>query len=128
MKKKTRGQVNRARSTRSLHGSDAFVTFAIDQLGELGAVVPRRMFGGVGLYVRGIFFGIIARDALYLKADARNRSQFEAAGSKPFKPSPDGPGSMKYYEVPLEVLESAPDLVRWARESVRAAERAAGGG
>lgn len=127
MKKKTRGGVSRARSTRSLHSSDAFVTFTIDQLGDLGAVTPRRMFGGVGLYARGVFFGIIARDALYLKVDARNRAQFDAAGSKPFKPYADRPASTNYFEVPIDVLESAPDLVRWAQGSVRAAERATGG-
>jgi DNA transformation protein and related proteins len=99
----------------------------MDQLDGLGDVVPRKMFGGVGLYVRGLFFGILANDALYLKADAHNRSQFEAAGSTPFRPYVNRAGSMTYYEVPLGILESAEDLVRWARASVRAAERAARG-
>jgi TfoX/Sxy family transcriptional regulator of competence genes len=34
---------------------------------------------------------------------------------------------MKYYAVPLEVLESAAELERWARAAVAAARRAAEG-
>jgi DNA transformation protein len=114
----------RAVSGRSLRSSDAFQAFVIDQLAGLGDVVGRKMFGGVGLYVGGLFFGLIARDRLYLKVDAANRPAFDAAGSKPFKPYPGRPGTMKYYEVPVGVLESAPDLVRWAKGAVAAARRA----
>ena len=86
-------------------------------------MTPRSMFGGVGLYHGGLFFGIIARDVLYLKVDAANRSDYTRAGMKPFKPYRDRPGTMQYYAVPLEVLESALDLAAWARKSVAAAER-----
>jgi len=95
----------------------------LDQLEELGDVMPRSMFGGVGLYHRGLFFGIIARDVLYLKVDDSNRPDYEGAGCAPFKPYPDRSGTMRYYAVPLEVLESAMELASWARKSVAAAER-----
>jgi TfoX/Sxy family transcriptional regulator of competence genes len=42
---------------------------------------------------------------------------------KPFKPFPNRPTMMKYYAVPIDVLESAPELAIWARKSVAAAER-----
>ena len=99
----------------SLSALDSFVLAQLEELGELTA---RTMFGGVGLYCGGIFFGIIARDQLYLKTDSRNRADFEQAGSRPFQPYPDRPGTMQYYEVPLAVLESAPELVEWARQAV----------
>ena len=83
------------------------------------------MFGGVGLYCGDLFVGIIARDHLYLKVDDTNRPDYEGAGMSPFRPYPDRPGTMQYYEVPVGVLESAPDLVRWAQKSVDAARRAA---
>ena len=82
------------------------------------------MFGGVGLYCRGLFFGIIARDTLYLKVDDENRPDYEAARMKSFKPYADRPATMQYYAVPLDVLESPLDLARWARKAVAAAERA----
>jgi DNA transformation protein len=107
-----------------LGSSAGFETFVIDQLSELGDVVSRKMFGGVGLYCDGIFFGLIARDQLYLKVDAATRGFFESAGSTPFRPYDDRPAMMQYYGVPLEVLEAAPDLVKWARRAVETAARA----
>ena len=110
---------------RSLVSAAGFEAFVIDQLSELGEVVPRPMFGGIGLYCDTLFFGIIARDELYLKVDDHSRGAFEAAGSSAFRPYDDRPGSMQYYGVPPEVLESAPELVRWARRALETAARAA---
>lgn len=115
------------RRLQSLKVSDAFRTFVLDQLDELGDVAPKAMFGGVGLYCRGVFFGIMARDVLYLKVDDRNRADYERAGMRPFKPYP-GPqsGTMEYYAVPLDVLESARDLEEWARKAVAVATASEG--
>ena len=104
--------------------SAGFRAFALDQLEELGDVTPKSMFGGVGLYHNGLFFGILAGDVLYLKADELTRATFERAGSKPFKPYPDRAGTMQYYAVPIGVLESPAELARWARDAVAAASRA----
>lgn len=52
------------------------------------------MFGGVGIYSRDVFFGIIDRDTLYLKTDASNRQDFEVAGSGPFRPTGAGGETM----------------------------------
>jgi DNA transformation protein and related proteins len=109
---------------KSLASSSGFEAFVIDQLSDLGDVVPRKMFGGVGLYCDALFFGLIARDELYLKVDDQTRPLFEAAGSTPFRPYDDRPVTMQYYVVPISVLESAPDLVAWARRAVAAAARA----
>jgi len=104
--------------------SDGFKSFVLDQLEELGGVAPRSMFGGVGLYCAGVFFGILAGDVLYLKVDDTNRPDYECAGGKPFKPYPNRSGTMQYYAVPLDILESAPELIVWARRAVAAAEGA----
>jgi DNA transformation protein and related proteins len=111
----------RKRPLKSLRSSDSFRQFVLDQLEPLD-VVPRSMFGGTGLYSGGVFFGIIARDVLYLKVDDETRPKYDKAGMKPFKPYAGRPTTMKYYEVPLEVLESAPELERWARAAVSAAK------
>ena len=100
-----------------------YTRFVLDQLSGLGNVTARSMFGGVGLYSSGVFFAIIARDVLYFKVDKHNLPDYKQARMKPFKPFDDRPTSMKYYQVPLSVLECADDLVAWARKSVRAAER-----
>jgi DNA transformation protein len=101
--------------------SEGFKAFVLDQLEDLGEVTARPMFGGVGLYCGVLFFGIIAADVLYMKVDETNRRDYESAGMRPFAPYPDRPSTMKYYAVPVEVLESATELVAWARKSVAAA-------
>src|SRR4249919_3208378 len=106
---------------RSLTVSAAFKSFALDQLEELGDVTPRSMFGGVGLYHRGVFFGILARDTLYLKVGDSNRADYKRARMKAFRPYPNRSGTMKYYAVPLEILESPTDLAVWAGKAVAVA-------
>jgi DNA transformation protein len=112
------------KNTRSLRSSASFERFVLDQLADLGPVTSRKMFGGVGLYCGAIFFGIIARDELYLKVDDRTRGEYERAEMQPFKPYPNRPTTMKYYAVPLGVLESSVELTRWARKALEAAARA----
>ena len=85
------------------------------------------MFGGVGLYHAGVFFGILARDTLYLKVDASNLADYARAGMKPFRPYPGRQtGTMRYYSVPLEILESPIDLALWARKAIAVAALAPG--
>ena len=106
---------------RPLTVSAAFKSFVLDQLEELGDVMPRSMFGGVGLYHRGVFFGILARDTLYLKVGDSNRADYKRARTKAFRPYPNRSGTMKYYAVPLDVLESPTDLAVWARKAIAVA-------
>ena len=108
---------------RSLKVSDGFKTFVLDQLEELGDVTPKSMFGGVGLYHQGVFFGILARDTLYLKVGDANRRDYTRAKMKPFRPYPDRSGSTEYYAVPLAVLESPMELAVWARKATAVAKR-----
>jgi DNA transformation protein and related proteins len=122
----TKKQPRKSGSLRSLKVSHAFKTFVIEQLADLDDLVARAMFGGVGLYARGVFFGIIARDRLYLKVDEVNLPDYERQGSRPFKPYPDRSGTMRYYEVPVNVLENALELTDWARKAVAAARRVSG--
>lgn len=117
-----------ASDARSLGVSRAFRSFVLDQLEELGDVTPRPMFGGVGLYYRGVFFGILARDKLYLKVDDSNRADYQREKMPPFRPYPHRRGTMRYHEVPLAVLESPVDLAAWARRAIAAANHSAADG
>lgn len=111
-----------AAKLRSLRSSEGFRQFVLDQLEALD-VRAQSMFGGTGLYSGECFFGIIARNRLYLKADNTTRARFVKAKMKPFRPYPDRAGTMQYYEVPLGVLESTLDLELWAREAISVAKR-----
>ncbi|MEK6288339.1 MAG: TfoX/Sxy family protein [Acidobacteriota bacterium] len=105
--------------------SEEYLDYVVDQLGCVGEIVSKRMFGGVGLYRDGLFFGLIAGDALYFKVDDDNRRDYEAAGAKPFQPYGEESYSMGYYEVPVDVLEDVDQLRVWALGAVGAAERKA---
>jgi DNA transformation protein len=111
------------RSENPLRVSDGFRQFVLDQLEPVGGVVPRSMFGGVGLYRDDVFFGIVAGDVLYLKVDDGNRADYEAAGARPFMPYPKRSATMQYYAVPVAVLENPDELATWARKALDAAAR-----
>ena len=111
-------------SLKPMRVSAGFRAMVLDHLAEIGDVTPRAMFGGVGLYCDGFFFGIIASDVLYLKVDEGNREDFLRAECAPFQPYGDRPGTMQYYAVPLAVAESPLELSVWARKAVAVARRA----
>jgi len=107
---------------RTMAVSDGYLDYVLEQLSGLGRVVPRRMFGGVGLYLGERFFGLVFRDTLYLKTDDSNRSDYETRGMDRFRPFPDKPQlSMTYYAAPADILEDAEECTVWARKSVAAA-------
>lgn len=96
-----------------------FRDFVLEQLAPAGRVAPRAMFGGVGLYLDGLFFALIDDDTLYFKADDATRTRYERAGSKPFCPYPGEPDrAMGYWQVPADVLEDSDELAAWAREAM----------
>jgi DNA transformation protein len=111
---------------RSLRVSDGVRAFVLDQLSGVRALDARSMFGGVGLYGDGVFFGILAADVLYFKVDEVTRGAYEAKGMGPFKPYAGRAITMSYYAVPADVLEDADMLLRWARDAIAVARQAEG--
>ena len=102
--------------------SNDYLEFVLEQLEPAGEVAARKMFGGVGLYLEGMFFALIADDVLYLKVDDTNRCDYETEGMGPFQPYKDKPTTMSYYEVPVEVLEDREQLKEWADKALWAAK------
>lgn len=98
--------------------------FALEQLGRVVPVTARSMFGGVGIYSDGLFFALLAGDALYLKVDDTNRDDFVAAGTGAFRPYGDETLSMNYYELPPELLEDPDALRPWVEKSLAVAAAA----
>lgn len=103
--------------------SPDFLDYVLEQLQPLGGITHKRMFGGVGLSRHDLFFGLIAEDALYLKVDAVNRAEFEAAGCEPFRPF-GGDKPMSYWSAPLEALEDPDVLAAWCHKALDASARA----
>jgi DNA transformation protein len=101
--------------------SDEYLAYVVDQLGCLGRVETKRMFGGVGIYFQHVFFAVIAEDVLYFKVDDSTRPDYEAAGMGPFRPYDSKETVMSYYEAPIEVLENRDRLREWADKAVKIA-------
>ncbi|HEX2052247.1 MAG TPA: TfoX/Sxy family protein [Actinomycetota bacterium] len=95
---------------------DRFVEFVLDQLSGLAGVRTRRMFGGLGLYLRESFFGLVYDGRLYLKTDDETRGWFEERGMSSFQPN-ERQRFPTYMEVPAESLEEPEELSRLAAEA-----------
>jgi len=103
---------------------DPFIAHLSELLAPLGAVSARRMFGGWGLYVDGVMIGLVAEETFYLKTDARNRAEFEQAGSAPFVF--EGRGRIvetSYWSAPESAMDAADAMRPWAQSALEAARR-----
>lgn len=107
---------------------DDFADHCAELLSGTGVVRRRRMFGGHGLYLDGLFVAIVADERLYLKADAASAPVFEAAGGQRFEF--EGAGrrvQLQYWTPPDEALDSPALMQPWARRALQAALTAAAG-
>ena len=105
--------------------SSELVGHVRELLAPLGAVRARRMFGGWGFYVDGVFLALMADGRLYLKADAVSQPRFEACGCEPFVfESSRGAVRMSYWSAPHEAMESPALMLPWSRLALEAALRA----
>jgi DNA transformation protein len=104
----------------------SFVRYAVDLFTPLGDVTSRGMFGGHGLYLDGIMFGLLDDGELFLKTDDLCQAQFAAAGGKRWTyPSPKGPMETRYFAPPSDAMESSDEMRKWFDLSIAAARRSA---
>ena len=103
--------------------SKEYLAYVVDQLSCIGAIEQKRLFGGMGFYFDGLFFGFIDDDVVYLKVDDQTRERYRKAGSIGFDPYKDGRQSLSYFALPVEVLEDQDELRVWAREAIEVARR-----
>jgi len=101
-----------------------FVDHVRELLAPAGRVTARRMFGGHGIYLDGLFVAIVADDELYLKVDDITRAAFDAESCAPFVYSKDGkPTTMSYRRAPGEAMDTPHLMLPWARRALEAALR-----
>lgn len=94
------------------------------RLTAMGPVTGRRMFGGFGVFMDGLMFGLVAHDILYFKVDDGNRSDYETAGSTPFTyQGKSKPVEMSYWRVTDDVFNDGGKLIDWGMEAYAAAKR-----
>jgi TfoX N-terminal domain len=89
-------------------GRSAIEDRLLARLSGLGEVSCRPLFGGLGTYWRGVIFGILFRDRLFLQVDQRSRSDYEAQGlilqRRARRAVPHGPPKSRGISQPAEAL------------------------
>lgn len=89
-----------------------------------GPITARKMFGGYGIYHKGLMFALVAEETLYLKADGENSSYFEKEGLGQFEYNKNGKlVKMSYYRAPDEIMDDREQAAMWAHRSFEAALR-----
>lgn len=104
-----------------------FKAFIVEQMQGFASVTLQPMFGGAAVKHNGLTFALLDDDTLYLKADERNRPDFEAEGLPPFTyQSKNGPMLIKgYHRAPPRCLDDPDEMTHWCRRSYEAAVHAA---
>src|SRR5512138_2128544 len=83
------------------------------------------MFGGHGVYARGVMFGLLDDDELFLKTDEASRPRFVGAGCRAWVYV--GPSqkmeNTSYYRPPDDAHEDPEAMLGWATLAVDSALR-----
>ena len=90
----------------------------VDRLASIGDVSSHSMFGGYGLYLDAVMFGLInTAGTLHLRVNDKTSPDFAEAGGEPH-------GKMPYYSVPDSVMDDADNLCAWAAQAAAIAQAA----
>lgn len=104
--------------------SREYATYVEELLSPLGAVSVCSMFGGSGVYLDGVMFGLIADEVLYFKADDTSKAAFADEGMEAFVY--DGKGksmTMPYWQVPERLFDEPDELISSARIALEVARK-----
>jgi len=64
-----------------------FVSYIVDLMQSMGPVYSKGMFGGHGIFLDGLMFGLVADNVLYLKTDKQINRLNKTLSQKTLHPS-----------------------------------------
>lgn len=98
----------------------------VELMQSLGPVLAKPMFGGHGIFIDDLMFGLVADSTLHLKVDKESENEFKAKGLETFTYNKkDKEVSLSYYQAPEEALEDSEEMNTWGNKAYSAALRAA---
>lgn len=103
--------------------SPEFEARVIGQLSAARPVRTRKMFGGLGIYLGDVFFGLCDDDATFFKVDRETVDEYESRGMGPWIMG--GQINDKYRQVPDAIMADPGDLGEWIDAAVEVAGRRA---
>ena len=108
------------------HLNSEFVDYLLDMMQVLGPVQSRRMFGGYGLFIEGLMFGLVVNRNLYLKVDDLTQSNYTEQGLQPFTYLRAGKScALSYYQPPDTLFDDQQQMRDWGNQAIEVALRAA---
>lgn len=107
-----------------MSASRDFLALVKELFAPLGGITSRSMFGGIGVYSRGVMFGLIFDDALYLKADGDSQQAFQARNCGPFvyENSAGKPVTTSYWQMPAELVDEPDEALAWGKTALKVAQ------
>ncbi|OUR65729.1 transcriptional regulator [Methylophaga sp. 42_25_T18] len=103
-----------------------FASYVVEMTQSIGPVYSKRMFGGHGIFLEGLMFGLIADKTLYLKADKESKNDFTDLGLEAFSYNKKGKAmKLSYFQAPEDALENLDEMNVWANKAYGVALRAA---
>ena len=101
-----------------------YVEYLKEVFSEFGPIQPRRMFGGYGIFRKGLMFALVAEDTLYLKADEIIAQHFTERELEQISYEKQGKSfKMSYYMAPEDIFDDPEEAKIWADRSYAAAVR-----
>ncbi|WP_372747915.1 TfoX/Sxy family protein [Litorivivens sp.] len=101
-----------------------FADWVVAQMGGLGVVEQRPLFGGVGLFRESEMFALVVQERLYFRADKETRFLFEHRGLPRYVYKQGGVSfSLDYFQAPAEVFLSQAEMLVWSERALRSAYR-----
>jgi DNA transformation protein len=99
---------------------------AIEEMFQsVGPVTIKKMFGGLGIYARGVIIAIETAGEIFLKADSLSASKFAAAGARQWRY--DGkakPVHMPYWTIPDDAFDDPDIMGQWVKLALEAGLKA----
>ena len=109
----------------ALNVENEFVGYVVELMQSIGPVYAKSMFGGHGIFLEELMFGLISDGTLYLKADKESENEFLEKGLEVFTYNRQGKRlKMSYYQASEEALEDVEEMNTWANKAYSAALRA----
>jgi DNA transformation protein len=107
--------------------SDSFADFLREQLGSLGRITLRRMFGKTGVFCDGLMLAMVRDNTLYFRVDDGNREIFQEAQAFPPLNYAKRGGliDLAFWRAPERLFDEPDELIAWARAALAAAGRVA---
>ena len=99
-----------------------FASYVVELMQTIGPVCSKNMFGGQGIFLEDLMFGLVSDNTLYLKVDDKSIKIYKEKGLEAFTYNRNGKAiEMSYYQAPEEALENINEMNLWANMAFKAA-------